>query len=74
LFSDALGRAYSEFATNDYEVVGGDRIPIEDAPYQVYLLVTCTGYRYGCGGSILSSRAVLTSGDCIYGYVTFTFP
>jgi secreted trypsin-like serine protease len=71
---DALGRAYSNLATNDFQIVGGDKIPIEDAPYQVFLLVTVDDKRYACGGSIISSRAILTAAHCIAGYVSFALP
>jgi trypsin len=66
-FSDTLGRAYSELTTNDYEIVGGEEITIEQAPYQVHLMVHIREFYYYCGGSLISSQAVLTAAHCMYG-------
>jgi secreted trypsin-like serine protease len=66
-FLDALGRAYNDLTANDYEIVGGDKITIEQAPYQVYLLVKSRKREHSCGGSLISSQAVLTAAHCLSG-------
>jgi Trypsin len=43
-------------------VVGGTQIPIEAAPYQVFLQI---GADMGCGGSVLDSTHVLTAAHCV---------
>ena len=43
-------------------VVGGTPIPIEKAPYQVFLRI---GSDLGCGGSVLDATHVLTAAHCV---------
>jgi trypsin len=43
-------------------VVGGTPIPIESAPYQVFLRI---GADLGCGGSVLTATTVLTAAHCV---------
>ncbi|XP_045534001.1 vitamin K-dependent protein C [Papilio machaon] len=55
--------------TNDGRIVGGSEVSIQNYPYQVYLLLkqAFTGDYYQCGGSIVTSRCVLTAAHCISG-------
>src|ERR671917_308460 len=43
-------------------VVGGTAIPVESAPWQVYLRI---GSTLACGGSVLDARRVLTAAHCV---------
>ncbi|XP_013175447.1 PREDICTED: trypsin-7-like [Papilio xuthus] len=55
--------------TNGGKIVGGSEASIQNYPYQVYLLLkqAFTGDYYQCGGSIVTSRCVLTAAHCITG-------
>lgn len=46
------------------KIIGGHRIPIEKAPYQVAILVTRTSTF--CGGSVIADNFILTAGHCVY--------
>uniref|UniRef100_T1H4I5 Peptidase S1 domain-containing protein n=1 Tax=Megaselia scalaris TaxID=36166 RepID=T1H4I5_MEGSC len=48
----------------DGKIVGGYKINIEDAPHQVSLQ---QGYGHICGGSIISSKWILTAAHCTNG-------
>ena len=43
-------------------VVGGTAMPVESAPWQVYLRI---GGTLACGGSVLDARRVLTAAHCV---------
>jgi len=45
-------------------IIGGDQASIQDAPWQAALLY---GGSIRCGGSIISSTAILTAAHCTYG-------
>ena len=45
----------------DGKIVGGSVIDIKEAPFQAALLV---GGRLVCGGSIISSRFIMTAAHC----------
>lgn len=46
----------------DNRIIGGEKVNIEDYPYQVALY---SGGRYTCGGVILSTRWIITAAHCI---------
>lgn len=46
-------------------VVGGTRVVNGERPYQI--LLKNNGV-FGCGGSLIGTRTVLTAAHCIYGY------
>lgn len=48
--------------TAHMSIVGGGRIPVTSAPWQVYLAV---GSNLACGGSVLDATHVLTAAHCI---------
>jgi trypsin len=52
-----------ESSLKDGKIVGGEVIPLSDAPYQVSL-----EYRtyFFCGGSIISTTFILSAGHCTY--------
>ncbi|XP_068628101.1 transmembrane protease serine 9-like, partial [Battus philenor] len=54
---------------NDGKIVGGNETTIQNYPYQVYLLLKQrgTGDYYQCGGSIATSRCILTAAHCLTG-------
>lgn len=47
----------------DEKIVGGERIPLSDAPYQVSLQYRGT---HDCGGAILSPNYILTAAHCTH--------
>lgn len=47
----------------DLKVVGGRPAKDGEVPYQVALKVRVPNYHF-CGGSIISSRTILTSAQC----------
>ena len=55
------------YKKNINKIVGGYNITIQDAPYQVYLLLQMGNDDYQCGGSIISERYVLTAAHCLAG-------
>jgi secreted trypsin-like serine protease len=46
-------------------IIGGDDVLPNAHPYQVALHVTQTAYVGLCGGSIISTRSILTAGHCV---------
>ncbi|KAI8440456.1 hypothetical protein MSG28_001748 [Choristoneura fumiferana] len=53
--------------SDDGKIVGGYNATIQQFPYQVYLIVQKGNDYYACGGSILSSRFILTAAHCLTG-------
>ncbi|KAL0839772.1 hypothetical protein ABMA28_016410 [Loxostege sticticalis] len=66
--NDVLGKRHGQ-AIKKYggKIVGGYDTTIQDIPYQVYLLLLIGTDYYQCGGSIISSRVVLTAAHCLRG-------
>lgn len=60
-------RSKDEAVDIDGKIVGGYNTTIQDAPYQVYLLLQMGNTYYQCGGSIISERYVLTAAHCLTG-------
>ncbi|CAH2237277.1 jg11242 [Pararge aegeria aegeria] len=50
---------------NDEKIVGGYVADIKDVPYQARLTIVTDSGAYGCGGSIISQRYVLTAAHCL---------
>lgn len=52
------------FDTRDRRIVGGDEVTPHSHPYQVALLMTMLNENISlCGGSILTTRSILTAGE-----------
>ncbi|XP_072942066.1 trypsin-7-like [Epargyreus clarus] len=65
-FQDGLSRRHVR-RNPDGKIVGGSETTIENAPYQVYLLLQKGTEYYQCGGSIISRRYILTAAHCVQG-------
>ncbi|XP_050302419.1 chymotrypsin-2-like [Anthonomus grandis grandis] len=51
----------SQPATIEHRIVNGEKVSIDDYPYQVYLFNPSGS----CGGSIISKKCILTAGHCV---------
>ncbi|RVE48965.1 hypothetical protein evm_006427 [Chilo suppressalis] len=56
-------------SNNGNKIVGGSEVSIQDVPYQVLLRIQTLEYIGLCGGSIISSRVILTAAHCLSGGV-----
>lgn len=48
--------------SNQFRIVNGETVDIEDVPYYVGLV---HNNDFGCGGSIISNRWVITAAHCV---------
>ncbi|XP_045763665.1 CLIP domain-containing serine protease B8-like [Maniola jurtina] len=55
---------------NVEKIIGGYETDIKDVPYQARLTMITDNGAYGCGGSIISQRYVLTAAHCLSGAKT----
>ncbi|XP_028163849.1 trypsin-7-like [Ostrinia furnacalis] len=66
--NDVLGKRHGHAVKNNGgKIVGGYNDTIQNVPYIVYLLVLMGTDYYQCGGSIISSRYILTAAHCLTG-------
>ncbi|MDD1784203.1 serine protease [Enterovibrio sp. ZSDZ35] len=64
----------SAFATNiQPTIVGGNEIPISNAPWQVYVQGTNGASSVACGGTIIADNYVLTAAHCLYGFDSYSY-
>ncbi|XP_045763669.1 transmembrane protease serine 9-like [Maniola jurtina] len=50
---------------DDHKIVGGYNVTIQQFPYQAYLLLKSGRQFFQCGGSIISTRIILTAAHCL---------
>ncbi|XP_069355263.1 trypsin 5G1-like [Maniola hyperantus] len=50
---------------DDHKIVGGYNVTIQEFPYQAYLLLKQGRQFFQCGGSIISTRIILTAAHCL---------
>ncbi|RWS24025.1 cocoonase-like protein, partial [Leptotrombidium deliense] len=48
-------------------IIGGTEVPDHKYPWMTYLVTRICGQYYGCGGSIIDERHVLTAAHCVHG-------
>ncbi|XP_039746144.1 trypsin-2-like [Pararge aegeria] len=53
--------------SDDHFIVGGQNVTIQEFPYQAYLLLKRGRQFFQCGGSIISTRYILTAAHCLTG-------
>ncbi|CAG9792148.1 unnamed protein product [Diatraea saccharalis] len=58
---------HQSVSSNSNKIVGGYEVSIQDVPYQVHLRIRVPQNVELCGGSIISSRIVLTAAHCLAG-------
>ena len=68
-----LSAAVPASATRAQRIIGGDEIPITDAPWQVALINSQQNYGtvydgQFCGGSIINERWIITAAHCLSDY------
>jgi secreted trypsin-like serine protease len=55
------------YAKEDTKIIGGYKIEISQAPFQVSIIrTTSLGRSHKCGGSIITSRHILTAAHCTF--------
>ncbi|VVC96211.1 unnamed protein product [Leptidea sinapis] len=67
----ANGASPKESFEVDNKIVGGYEAAIQEFPHQALVLVNTNGRYSLCGGSIVNALYILTSANCVAGYVYY---